>query len=179
MSDDVMDGNPTLPAWMDVELAADEPAPVADVFAIPEATRRRPDFAGGEPVVLSDGQTWFVPRPRARFGLDDGGKGLTKVLSFAHSNGKFSIDLSFQRISDERDAARKALTAKPEEPEFVRVVEAELRLAHALLLRNYDLTHEELSGLVLMSWTEEDALRDAFLQIAEGVAPKPPGESSV
>ena|SRR5690348_3808682 len=48
---------------------------------ISEVTRRRPGFQGDAPIVMADGQVWYLPKPRVRFTTADGERGYRAVLS--------------------------------------------------------------------------------------------------
>ena len=42
-----------------------------------ESALRRPDFRGGSPVTMADGQEWFLPRPRILWQADDSEAGVS------------------------------------------------------------------------------------------------------
>jgi len=123
---------------------------------IPEATRRKPGFdeAHSAPVVLSDGQRWYVPKPwvEIRPVFRDG-----------------------QAVS-----AYHVLTAGPELDELVEAIgEAEsaqlqvigaASLAAKLLRHHYELADEDLDQLLRFRIGDDSSLAwvEAIIEIATG-----------
>ncbi len=132
---------------------------------IDEKSRRRPDFLPDSlGLTLADGQEWYVPRPRVAFVYADTELGFDRVTE----TGDAEFDHTLQ---DRVDAWRKAAEAD----DVPGVIGAQLGIARVLLLRNYDLTTDELRGLVRFRFDAEDPLRDDILAIAMGqpLTPKP------
>jgi hypothetical protein len=160
---------------------------------INESDKRRPDFLGGVPVTMADGQAWSVPKPRARF-APSARDGVRAVLRFDDGD-------DYQDLLDRLDDAEAALVAGRGDADLTddgggggatveadasdgvtdamrEVCVAELALFRALLLRNYDLTDRELSRVLQVSWDEEGdpagyALYASLKDLARGRAPKP------
>ena len=139
---------------------------------IDERSRRRGDFLPDSlGLTLADGQEWYVPRPRVAFVYADNDLGFDQVRETG--------DVVFDRtLQDRIDAWRKAA----ESDDMPGVIGAQLGIARVLLLRNYDLTTDELRNLVRFRFDEEDPLRDDILAIAMGQPmtpkPTPAGDSS-
>lgn len=121
-----------------------------------ERERRRPGFSGGAEVVLADGQAWTLAKPRVRFAPADDGFAVVLIGPGGDA---------YQALVDAYESA-----AESGEPG--RVLGAELRLARALLLANYDLTPAEVGMLIQFSFSEDDAegcrIRDEALDVAFG-----------
>ena len=143
-------------------------------FAIDEKTRRRPDFLDGVPVRLADGQAWHLPKPKARF---------------AFAGDGFSVQLSCGASTTDEDRAYNAAyeannaAVESDESTFSDVVAAQMRLAAALLRRNYTLSDEEVGGLLVFSYSEDDepyyTIKETVLSLALGRgAPKASAGSS-
>ncbi len=126
-------------------------------FAIDEMARRRPDFLDGVPVRLADGQQWVLPKPKARFAF--AGDGYSVQLSCGPTIT--DEDRAYQAAYDAHNAATEA-----DESTFRDIVSAQMRLAGALLRRNYQLSDDELSSLIVFAYDETDA---AYFEIKETV----------
>lgn len=139
---------------------------------IDERARRRSDFLPDSlGLTLADGQEWYFPRPRVSFVYADTELGFERVSDTG--------DATFDRaLQDRIDAWRQAA----EDADVPRVIASQLGIARTLLLRNYDLTTDELRGLVRFRFGEDDPLRDDVLAIAMGQPltpkPTPAGDSS-
>ena len=97
-----------------------------------ETLHRRPDFQGGRPVRLADGQFWYFPLPvmhLAPVRLPSGQLGAEAATQFGPD---------FDRLLDELAAAETAVQEAP----------ALFGVAADLLGRNYDLTGDQLRSLV-------------------------------
>jgi hypothetical protein len=148
---------------------------------ISEVTRRREDFLGDAPVTLADGQTWFLPKPRVRFGPGAAARGFRSVLSLT------GVD-DFQDLVDALDSAarvsQESVAASDADPGSDRgdgggaaIITAELGIAVAMLRRNYELSDEEVGRLIQFGYDAEDdpegsAMRETFMDLARGVGPK-------
>jgi hypothetical protein len=123
-----------------------------------ERARRRPEYRGGAPVVLLDGETWFLPRPRVRFGVADA-DGYTVFLTMPEVDGYDALYERFQEAESDH--------------EFVA---ASLALAKSLITANYDLSTDEVNEVLQFSWDPEDAeafrVRKEVTAIALGNGPK-------
>lgn len=120
--------------------------------------RRSPGFEPGVPVVLADGQAWQFPRPMVRW---------RKVYreDVPVLEGRSSFGPEF-------DAAKERYVAGTTLRE---VGLASIDLAEVMLLRNYDLSRDELADL--LPYTDEDGelgeTWKSIYQVAYGIAPKP------
>jgi hypothetical protein len=126
---------------------------------IDEKQRRRPDFRGGVPVRMADGQDWTLPRPRVRFVPDDGPEGFRVYLT---GPGDDYADL---------------LAATDAPPDVGGMIRADMALARRLVTTNYDLTGDELVAIVQLGYDSENdpdglAIRLAILDVAHGRDPK-------
>jgi hypothetical protein len=138
----------------------EETGAVAEVAERPltERERRREGFHGGAPVVLLDGETWYLPRPRVRFGVSDG-DGYTVFVTAPEVDGYDALIERFEESEGDH--------------EFVA---SSLAMAKALILANYDLTTDEVNRVMQFSWDQDDAeafrIRKDVMAIALGNAPK-------
>lgn len=146
-----------------------------------EMEKRRPEFAPeSNPVVLDDGQTWYLPKPMVS-------------LRPQFSGGKSAGLAAMTTLGDEFDSLIKAID---DGNEFNRAIEAGeidaepydlatnindvLNVGAFLLLRNYDLTDAEL--ISLFAWRggkdlgTSNAMATAILDTARGRAPKAYGD---
>lgn len=138
-----------------------------------EQALRRPDFVPGAPVVLADGQTYYLRRPVVRFVPDD-----------THESG-FEVRLTLAG-EDEFAALMKKREAAFESSEFVSVSEvagAELRVGRMILLANYDLTPDQVASLLQFGYDAEadpegSEIRDAVMDVATGRGKKPEAGTS-
>jgi len=107
---------------------------------IDESSRRRPDARPDVPVALGDGQTWHLPRPRLQLrpAIVDG----RFVARPDHNLGPQYLDLVeayYRSVADESGSIEDLAVAY-------------LSLASALLLRNYDLTADEVASLLYFDY---------------------------
>ena len=120
-----------------------------------EESLRRPDFVDGEPVVLADGQTWYLRRPVVRFAPAENEAGFQVCLSLAGDDGFGALTEAYERVSEGTDLVR-----------------AELALGRAVLLANYDLTPAQFGLLLRFGYSEDDPegsrLRDDVMAVATG-----------
>jgi hypothetical protein len=151
-----------------------------------EAEKRRSTFAGGVPVQMADGQFWHLPRPTValrRAGPDATrvvvrvpGCDLQPLLDRVAACHEFNERLSGITDQDEQD---REWRSRPD----LHLSGAELNLAHALLLANYDLTDDEADELVEFSYDPEGdpeafERRRACTDVAYGRSPKPSPDGS-
>jgi hypothetical protein len=115
-----------------------------------EAERRRADFLGGVPVVMADGQTWYVPQPRVRF-VPDPEHGARMVPSLP------GVD-DLAALTDPFGGGRLTIADH-------------LRLGAAVLRLNYDLTDAELAGVLQMGF-DGVRIKEQVIDAALGNAPK-------
>jgi hypothetical protein len=147
---------------------------MGDAGKLDEAARRRPDGLFDAPVVLADGQTWWLPKPRVVFADDAGESGFRAVLSLGPAD-------DYQGLVDALDAAEALPDDEP--GRAARIVGAEFALARALVLRNYDLGPAERSRVIRFGYDAASDpgaadVRRAVLDVAYGVAPKASGGTS-
>jgi hypothetical protein len=136
----------------------------------------------GAEVTMADGQVWHLRKPLGRFTLDDGPRGYRTVFKlpgddhFAEKMARLDACHEFNReVGDLPEAERvDAWSARPD----LHLAPAELAVAAALLLANYDLTRAEAASLLEFGYDPDEdpegfALREAVLGVAYGHAPKP------
>jgi hypothetical protein len=125
-----------------------------------EKASRRDTFAGGIPVVLGDGQTWVLAKP--------------KVGAFPEVDASGNVCLGRIRRSfgPEYDAL---LDSYLECTEAADEIVALMALALDLLRRNYDLPTADLITLVPRWFDEEEntEMWRAIADVALGRSPKP------
>lgn len=134
---------------------------------IDEQERRRPEFVGDVPVTLCDGGTWFLPKPRICLAPKRNATGFETrcaVMGWGHDYYSKLDALEVAGLKDDSVAA----------------INAEMDLACALLLRNYDLTDDELAEVLWFDMQDEanGAMRRRIMETAQGFAPKPDGDGS-
>ena len=137
------------------------------IAKIDEETRRRPEFAGEVPVVLCDGQTWHLPKPRIN-------------LAPRRIGGKFEIRPEVRGWGDEYYQKLDALELAYQHDDTTEILNAQMDLCCALILKNYDLADEELARVLWFDSGDEanTAMRDTLLRTAQGNAPNPAGVGS-
>lgn len=137
-----------------------------DPKRIDEPSRRRPEFAGDVPVVLCDGQTWHLPKPRIRFRPRTGPNG-------------FEAKPTCQ-WGDEFWSKIDALATARESDDVSLLIDKQMDLCCSLVLKNYDLAEEDLGELLQFEFgdPDNDAMRDVILRVAQGLPPKTSGDGS-
>ena len=122
---------------------------------IDEASRRRDEFdpEHSAPVVLSDGQTWYLPKPWV-------------AIHPVFEGGKIVRTWACLTCGPDLDALVGAIA----EAEGVEAISAVMMLGAFLLLRNYDLADDEVSSLFVYTARQqasEDMVR-AIISTATG-----------
>jgi hypothetical protein len=130
-----------------------------------EAEKRRPDFRGGRPVVMADGQEWSLARPRVRFVPADNDAGFVTYLD---GPGDGYNELLDRRLAVQADPGAT----------LAALIPLDLEIGKRLLLANYDLTTAELGQVLQLGYDPDDAdgarILDEVLAVAFGqLAPKP------
>jgi hypothetical protein len=128
-----------------------------------ERDLRRADFleSCSVPVVLADGQEWFVPKPQIWFRPT--GDALGYATEPVTGDGDFDDSFgrawaAYQKAQDERG----------------NVIGAMFGVFRTMLLRNYSLSDEQLGRILRLKLFEDDPVREALIRIAQGLdAPKP------
>jgi hypothetical protein len=124
-----------------------------------EAELRRPDFTGGTPVRLADGNEWSIPRPVIRISprLDDAGK-------VAGLSARTTFGAEFDDL----------IRSIQEPPEGANRVTLLLTLAVDLLDKNYTLTPEEKAEVLTFDMGDEAGEQMLFdvYDVAVGNGPK-------
>ena len=168
----------TSPSWLETppNPEAPMPSPTAELSApVPtvEADHRRPDFIGEIPVVLADGATWYLKRPRIRVGLRDDQHGKIALTSMVH----FGPDYEHRLDALERAQAELVPVDDPSAPDptFDAFLAAQFELAAELIRQNYTLFRPEALRLVACDFGDEGeaARMRLMLEVARGIAPKP------
>lgn len=137
-----------------------------------EAAKRRPDALLEAPVILGDGQTWYLPKVRTRMARTSGSYAFRPVVPGIPE---------FHRLVDAIDETAERMSQIPREERKHEDVEAyfnaEFAAAEALIRRNYELTDEELSDVLSWALDEADdpdgaAVREDILAVIQGEGPK-------
>lgn len=144
--------------------------PLPGPYAVPELTRRKPGGLFEAPVVLADGQVWYLPKPRVRITPADGDAGYRTALCVRGEDGYQAL---MDAVSDAEDLPRGP-------DRSAAMFTAEMAAAKALVTKNYTLTGPELAAVVQFGLDPDDdpegfALREAVLNVAYGIGPKRPG----
>jgi hypothetical protein len=139
------------------------PRLVAEVPRIDEASRRRPGdefLADGNWITLLDGQAWCFPRPIVRWGY----------VAEEHGFGpRFGWGPEYDRLIAQYRAVGDGDDNRG-------IIGAQLDIAAFLLTINYELTRDEIGGLVQFDYRDgaSDPIREPILFTALGMeAPKP------
>ena len=131
-----------------------------------ENALRRPDFRGGAPVTLADGQEWILARPAELFVPDDSEAGFAARWNFG----------------DEYAALVRAADEAGRSGSGNAVIRAELALGRYLLLKNYALDAPQVASLIQFSYDPEGdpvhwQLHEDVLAVAFGRVPSPKPEA--
>jgi len=127
-----------------------------------EASRRRPDFAGGESVELANQQSWHFPTVTPRLETRIGSSGPIHLPIWVVDDGP--VDQAFE---DQFQAALDAfIEVAGEEGMAQQVV---IDLATVLLQRNYSLTRDECDWLVFEGFWQQARHDTRFLTVASQV----------
>lgn len=120
-----------------------------------ELEKRRPgiDLTDTIPIVLADGQEWCFPKPFVDF-----------IPRFDDGRCVLAVESEYQAFLDRMDT-----------DDSMEQLKAECELERHMLLKVYDLSDEEIAGLLRWrSSSEADTeRRQAILNVAWGVGPKP------
>lgn len=134
-----------------------------------EGALRRPGFQGGTPVVLADGQTWYVPDPVVTpvpdgYRFARGADGVTRLRAARATPG----DEDYGALLD------RYVEGERYEDQVVALAD----LAYHLLARNYDLAFEDTREIFARYFDpdpradDNQAAWDAIAEVALGTAPK-------
>ena len=123
-----------------------------------EESFRRPDFQGGRPVQLADGQSWYIPLPILE----------SRPLLLESRDDRVEALTTFGPEFDRLVAACQETETAPEE---ARVL---LELAVDLLGRNYDLSLDQYRALLQYGVQDRDHNEPllAIHRIATGTGPR-------
>jgi hypothetical protein len=129
---------------------------------IEEKSRRKPDFLGGQGLLMADGQDWIFPKPRVRFAPSDDSTGYTIVLDAG--DGYQELINKYREVYD---APSSSIESR---------LSAEMAIGVFLLRRNYELTTQEMSGILQYALDEDTdpegyRIRDQVLDLAFGHTP--------
>lgn len=150
---------------------------------IDEKSRRKPCFneSRSHPVVLADGQTWWLRKPVFRVVSGDGPGGVEQGLTlpgvdFAAARKRLheAIELSLRLEGAAEGDAAAEWAAHPD----LYLPAAQMELGRCLLGANYDLEPAEYGQLLQFGYDEDEdpegcAILDAVMGVARGDAPKP------
>ncbi len=130
---------------------------------------RKPDFVGGIPVTLIDGQEWYFAEPRVRFRPADTEIGFEEFL-WNDDQGEFH-NLAVQHEELLRADASE-MTDRTDD-----WISCEIKMARAMLERNYNLSLGQLQGILQVNYdTKNDpdatGIRTAIIGILSGDTPK-------
>jgi hypothetical protein len=125
-----------------------------------EKALRKPGFTDGYPVVMADGQTWTLPKPRFR-------------LKPHRVDGKIEI-LCRATFGPESDPDLDILYGAVE-ADYREVIRVKFAMTARLLLSNYDLTDDQLGELIVLEVGDaaSDQRWDAINEAMLGIVPKP------
>ena len=134
-------------------------------------SRRKEDFRADVPVILADGQTWFLPRPRIRLRpkIVDGKATIAQENSFG---------LEYMELVSEY------YRTQADEGNWNEWIVASFDLAVSVLLRNYELSPEEIESLIYFDFSEPpdplsremfETFRDVSLGIQKKTSPDSTG----
>lgn len=154
---------------------------------VSEAECRRDDFVGGFPVKMINGEEWFFAEPRMRFVPTNSEVGFEVILSL-DDDGEF--DGMYTRYAELSVLGRDEIRAHAMEYSAL-----EVRLARAMLERNYELSLSQLRRILQFSYdTQGDPagaeIRSGIAQVLSGASvpkrsaggdepsPTPPAHSS-
>lgn len=128
-----------------------------------EQSLRRPEFTEGYKVALGDGQEWTFPKALVRF------------VPVAAPDGRLKLGQAAPYGADYQAELSTLLDGSDDTPEGrYKEVVAIMQLAAKLLLRNYDLTLEQLQSLLY--YDVDGSTRpmwDAIDKVIVGESPKP------
>lgn len=128
-----------------------------------ERSLRRPTFTEGHQVALGDGQEWTFPKVVLRLVPRLDPDGSIKVGEGPPYGADYQVELN--RLLDGCDDTPEGR---------YREIEAMMQLAAKLLLRNYDLSFDQLSALLYYDVDGSTAeMWRALDRVVVGLAPKP------
>ncbi|WP_165251175.1 hypothetical protein [Paludisphaera soli] len=127
-----------------------------------EAALRRPEFTEGYKAALGDGREWTFP------------KAVLRIVPARLADGSFGVKETPPYGDDYQADLRVVLDNADDTPEGIyRYVVARMTLAAKLLLRNYDLTDDQLADLLYFdTGGGTNAMWAAIDRIIVGDAPK-------
>lgn len=132
-------------------------------FKYNEQACRRDIFSQDVPVALCDGQIWWLAKPRVVFRPTHGPNGYGSRMSSIWGDDYYKLieDVIKAGQSGDLDVA----------------IASQFALCCELLLRNYDLTQEQLSELIYFDLNEDPdesnvEMRQTLLRTAQGIGPK-------
>lgn len=138
---------------------------------IEEQARRRPGFRADVPVVLADGQTWFLRKPSIIIGRKSGpdGNDFQPRVSFGPAYWE-KLQAFFDAVEFAEDDPKRGIVSQ-------------LDLCIALLQVNYDISDAEADELVLFDFADEpepeaEERRKVMLDVATGFQKKTSGAGS-
>lgn len=141
--------------------------PDTTIMKLDEAALRRPDFIGGNPILLCDNQEWYFPRP------------CLEMTPMFGEGDRFFVGVS-TTLGTAFDDLVVSLDGNPETGEEsigFGYIDAMMRVAVWMLRRNYTLSNQDLSTLLKLRTEddENDAMWKSIMCTAKGVSEKKPG----
>jgi hypothetical protein len=140
-----------------------------DSAPLNEKDCRKPEFVGGIPIRLADGNEWWFAEPRVRFRPADTEMGFEEFL-WNNDNGEFhrlAIKHEDLLLHDPEDMADRT-------DEWIS---CEIKMARMMLERNYDLSLEQLQQILHLNYDQKNdpvatGIRAAIIGILSGDTPK-------
>jgi hypothetical protein len=137
-----------------------------DMDKLDEVALRRPDFLGGEPIEMADGQAWILPKPMMEFVPKFAADG-TITAGVATSLGP-----DFDRIMEDYDEACRASINEDADYQGPRPMDVMMAIGVRLLQVNYDIDRDTLAGL--LRWRPDDESSTdrwrAITNVARGIS---------
>lgn len=136
-----------------------------------EREKRRADFAPepfSEPVVMRDGQAWYVAKPQVRLLPSDDEIGFERTGALGHPEFDAAFGATFAAL-ERSEAADDGV-----DPETGKTwVALRFALYRQMLARNYDLTTAELREILWFGSTDgPDEMVQTLMRLSQGLSGK-------
>ena len=132
---------------------------------IDEASKRRAEWVEGEWVELEGGVKFSLPKPRVEYRIKNAG-GMERATPAAETSRRFGD--RFWKLRDE-------LSESYDSEDAAAIYSAWGNMGSDLILRNYDLTPDEVADLLPVIELDESnqAMWGAISRLTMGIGPKP------